>query len=328
MTQTISMPDLYNKLSQLGLPKNYIRDNALPSWWNQELETKPVAVLEGAGYIAKRLGLDLKSLLAEDEEPRFKPQPQTKFKQRSSQNNHSEIAQGLAHRLAEMVAYGTEVKFTSLPSDVNQIREEILASSPTINLIALLNYCWQQGIAVVHFHHFPKNTKKMDGMIQSHPNCPVIVITANHKYSARLAFILAHELGHLALGHLSEGMLIDEKIDLDSQDEEEHLTNNFAVNLLLGDCDDCLANKQFHNHHHLIKYANAKAQENPGISPDSIVLNYAWHNHNWGIAIKALEKLDSSANGQQTINQHLAEKLDWDKFDDDSYEYLNKVLGV
>jgi hypothetical protein len=328
MTQTISMSALYRKLSRLGLPKKYIRDNALPSWWDEELETKPVAILEGAGYIAKRLGLDLKSLLAEDEPPRFKPQPQIKFKQRPIKNNHPEIAQGLAHRLAEMVAYGTEVKFTPLPSDANQIREQILTLSPTINLTVLLDYCWQQGIAVVHFHHFPQNTKKMDGMIQSHLNRPVIVISANYKPSARLAFILAHELGHLALGHLTEGILIDEEIDVDSPDEEEHLANQFAVNLLLGDCDNCLGDKQFHNHNHLLKYAKDKAQENPSISPDSIVLNYAWHNNNWGLANKALKKLYPSANGQEIINQYLAERLDWDKFDDDSYEYLEKVLGV
>lgn len=328
MTQTISMPDLYSKLSRLGLPQQYIRDNALPSWWDEELETKPVNVLEGAGYIAKRLGLDLESLLTENEQPRFKTQPQTKFKQRLSQNNHPEIAQGLAHRLAEMVAYGIKTEFTPLPLDPNQIRNQILTSSPTINLTTLLDYCWQQGIAVVHFHHFPERTKKMDGMIQSHLNRPVIVISANHKYSAQLAFILAHELGHLALGHLTEGMLIDERIVFDSQDEEEHLANQFAVNLLLGDGDNCLEDKRFNNRHHLIKHAKIKAEENPAISPDSIVLNYAWHNNSWGMANKALEKLDPSANGQEIINNYLVERLDWDKFDEDSYEYLDNVLGV
>ncbi len=328
MTQTISMSTLQSKLDQLGLWEDYIYDNALPSWWNKELESKPVAVLEGAGYIAKRLGLDLKSLLTENEQLRFKPQPQTKFKQRLSECDHLQVAQGLAHRLAEMVAYGTHVDFTSLPSDVSQIREQILTSSPIINLTALLDYCWQQGIAVVHFHNFPKSTKKMDGMIQSHLNRPVIVISANLKHSARLSFILAHELGHLALGHLTEGILIDEEIKLGSQYEEEHLANQFAVNLLLGNCDNCLGNKRIFNNSQLLKYAQQKAEENPTISSDSIVLNYAWHNNNWGMTTKALDKLEPSANGQQIINQYLADKLDWDKFDDDSYEYLEKVLGV
>ncbi|PSB01539.1 ImmA/IrrE family metallo-endopeptidase [Merismopedia glauca] len=296
MTPTISMSDLYHKLSQLGIEPNYIRECALPSWWNEELETKPVAVLEGAGYIAKRLGLDLKSLLAKDEPPRFKPQPHTKFKQHLSPNHRTLVAHSLVHRLAEMVAYGTEATFTNIPADVNQIRSQILTKSeealpwngrvsltlsPQIDLTALLDYCWQQGIAVLHFSHFPPHTRPIEGTIQWHRNRPVIIIGAHHQDSAKLAFILAHELGHLALGHLTEGMLVEENIDLDSPDEAEYCANQFAINLGLDKSD-----------------------------------------------ISAKEPSCLHPNGQQIINKYLADRLDWDRFDDDSYEYLEKVLGV
>ncbi|MFM7793372.1 MAG: hypothetical protein ACKO90_36550, partial [Microcystis panniformis] len=63
MTESLTMAALYGKLSEIGLKKNYVRKNGLPSWWDDELNDKPVAVLEGAGYIAKNLNLDLSSLL-------------------------------------------------------------------------------------------------------------------------------------------------------------------------------------------------------------------------------------------------------------------------
>ncbi len=49
MTESLTMATLYGKLSEIGLKKNYVRKNGLPSWWDDELNDKPVAVLEGAG---------------------------------------------------------------------------------------------------------------------------------------------------------------------------------------------------------------------------------------------------------------------------------------
>ncbi|MGK7881751.1 MAG: hypothetical protein AB4060_16875 [Crocosphaera sp.] len=60
MGQTITMSTLYKKLARLGLNKKYIREYGLPSWWDDELNDKPFAVLEGAGYIADNLNIDLK----------------------------------------------------------------------------------------------------------------------------------------------------------------------------------------------------------------------------------------------------------------------------
>ncbi|MBE8969268.1 ImmA/IrrE family metallo-endopeptidase [Nostocales cyanobacterium LEGE 12452] len=328
MTQTLTMSSLFDKLSQLGLNQDYVRNNGLPSWWNDELNNKSYSVLEGAGYIADNLNLDLKSLLVAEEEIKFNPPPPTKFKQHNSQNKeHPYVARALVSRVAELISYGTDVNFIPLAADVKEIRTEILASHTKANLISLLEYCWGKGIAVGYFHHYPKNSKKFAGLIQWQFSNPVIILSSKHKYSAAFAFDLAHELGHLVLGHLKEGILIDEKIELDC-DEEEEQANKFATQLLLNDCDNCLGDKQFYSHTHLIKHADIKAKENPTVEIDSIILNNAWHNNNWGFANNALSKLDSSVNGQKIINEYLADRLNWDKFSDESYEYLEKVLGV
>jgi hypothetical protein len=334
---TITMSSLYEKLSLLGFNKGYLRKHGLPSWWNDDLNDKPFAVLEGAGYMADLLNLDLKSLLDTSQEVRFNTSPDTKFKQHNSKNkDYPYAAQALASRVAELLAYGIDVDFTPLPTDVKEIRTEILTSpqpplengAKTVNLTSLLQYCWSKGIIVAYFNHFPNNIKKFAGLIQWQSERPVIILSSNHKYNAKFAFDLAHELGHLALGHLQQGILIDENIEINCTDEEENQANQFAASLLLGDCDNCFGDKHFHNNNHLIKHAKIKAEENPTVEIDSIILNNAWHHNNWGFAIKALNKLEVSVNGHKIINQYLADRLDWDRFDDETYEYLEKVLGV
>ncbi|MEM1168964.1 MAG: ImmA/IrrE family metallo-endopeptidase [Cyanobacteria bacterium P01_H01_bin.35] len=328
MTKTLTMSHIYTKLSKLGLNRKYVRENGLPSWWNDRLNSKPFAVLEGAGYIADRLNLDLKSLF-DQEEVRFNPLPHTNFKQCSSKNKERpHVAQALASRIADLIASATELNFTTLPKDVKEIREEILTNALTINLTSLLEYCWSKGIIIAYFNHFPTKTKKFAALIQWQSSSPVIIISSKSKHSARLAFNLAHELGHLALGHLKEGVLVDEDIQSKCNDEEENQANKFATELLLDNYDNCLKYKRIHNHTQLIQQAEEKARENPTLEPDSIILNYGWHNGNWGFVNTALKKLDLEANGQQIVNEYLADRLDWDIFNDESYEYLEKVLGV
>lgn len=289
MTERLTMSCLYDKLLRLGLNPDYVRNNGLPSWWDDSLNNKHEAILEGAGYIADNFNIDLKSLLATEEEIKFNPSPATKLKRSSSQDNLTLlIGQALCSRLAELIAYGIEINYTPLPTDVKVCRAEILKDNTTVNLTSLLDYCWSKGIVVGYFNHFPEKVQKFTGFIQVQSSCPVIILSATYKSETELVFDLAHELGHLALGHLEQkAVLIDECIECDSNgDDEENEASQFATKLLLGDCVNC------------------------------------------SFAQESLEKLGFAVDGQHIINKYLADKLDWDKYSDENYEYLERALGV
>lgn len=335
MAKIPTMSALYKKLATLGFNQKYIREYGLPSWWDDELNDKPLAVLEGAGYIADNFNIDLKSLLTPEEKVKLNPLPHTKFKQHNSQNKeYPYLAQTLASRVAELISYGTNIEYKNLPNDAQTIREEILSNHKTVNLKSLLDYCWTKGIAVGYVNNFPKQTKKFAGFIQWQDNCPVIILSSNHKHRAKFTFDLAHELGHLALGHLKEGILIDESLEFYSNDDEEKEANEFAVKLLLDKYDNYLGN---YVGNHKFEYPKRLAEyvrkiiipKLPHIEADAIILNYGWHNKNYfGLAMAALNILEVSTNGQTLTNEYLADKLDWDKFSDENYEYLEKALGV
>ena len=115
MGQTLTMSALYKKLTTFGLNKKYIREYGLPSWWDDELNDKPFAVLEGAGYIADNFNIDLKSLLTPGEEVKFNTLPLPKFKQHNSKDKeHPHLAQTLASRVAELISYGSNIEYKNL----------------------------------------------------------------------------------------------------------------------------------------------------------------------------------------------------------------------
>lgn len=304
MTQTLSMSVLYKKLSAIGFPKRFVQEKGLPSWWNEELDNKPVAVLEGAGHIAQRLHLDLKSLLAENQNPQFKPLLHTKFKyHQQDKADVPDVAHQLASRVAEVVADTIKLEFKPIPSDPHQVRSEIVAKHPQVTLYSLLDYCWEHGIAVVYFKNYPKNTRKIRGMIQWQAEHPVIVLSSGKTQPVCLAFDLAHELGHLALGHIKEGILIDDDIKPDSDDREERDSNQFAVKLLVNSFDNSLCQKNFNNAQALKNTIIQLVQNNSTIDPCALALNYGWYNKDYfPLSLKCVNLINPAKEGQKTTN--------------------------
>lgn len=324
----LEMPTLYERLSKIGLPKKFIREKALPEWWDSELEKDPVAVMEAAGYIAKRLGLDISSVFNPDAQISFKRRNNPKFKKRQGTDEECLfIAQGLASRVAEMVTHASKSTFKDTLPDVLEIRRQILKQRPWVDLDGLLQFCWSFGLPVIHFSADlpPKCPRRIDGMAAWLNNSPAIVIISRQPYSARLSFILAHELGHIARGHVKDGVIVDEDIDEEVQDTEEREANDFAIKLLFGEHNYQWTQQL--NASLLVCSASINGKKDK-IDPGVLALNYAWNKKDWEIAGGALKIIEPEANAPAKINSWLDKNLDWERLDTDNEEYLRLITGM
>ncbi|MDY6938637.1 MAG: ImmA/IrrE family metallo-endopeptidase [Cyanobacteriota bacterium] len=347
MTQMLTdMALLYDRLSHLGFSKAFLRQYALPDWWDEQFEETPGAVVEAAAYISRRFNLDLHSLLQFDKTPEFKQSCQTKFKtKQGTQHKQLQVAQCMAERIAKMVVYACIPTFKSLPDSAQQVRSEILNATPTngeraekfVSLNGLLNWCWQAGIPVVHFDRFPKakGIHKFQGMVASFYDRPVIILSLNTQFTAQLLFILAHELGHLVRGHLKDTSIVDEVVEPGNLDDEEIEANEFAVELLLGKPDMAYYTPRYLSGDELAEFA-CRVSVRDRVDPGVVVLNYAWNKVNmvsiqsnqqttWATATKALKIIERGMPVKKEVNNLLARKLDWEKLDEDSQDYLSLV---
>ena len=120
-------------------------------------------------------------------------------------------------------------------------------------------------------------------------------------FSAWLLFILAHELGHIACGHVKDGVLVDEGIaDKEIQDTEETEANDFAVKLLFGKQPDYQWMQKL-NTIELVRISRKYAKD-VMVDPGVVVLNYAWNTKDWANAVGALKIIEPSANAPANIN--------------------------
>lgn len=328
---TITMPVLYEKLQKLGFSQDYVRKQGLPTWWDDECDQDNDVALEGAAHISRRLRLDLLSLLEAERTPEFKVAPHTKFKYHAQ--NKADIpdaAHQIASSVAATIAHATELEFKPIPPNAQQVRAEILENHSQINLNSILDYCWSHGIAVVYFNNYPSNTRKITGLIQWHREQPVIVLSHSRKHPTWLAFHLAHELGHLAFSHVKKEddfMLIDDEISHDPNDDEEMISNLFAVQLLLKHYDQAITRKRVYNGKQLSNNIQRLIDKEPSIDPCALAFNYAWHTGNFGFANKAIDCINNATNGDIVINHFLENHIDWDDLSDDVGDRLEQILG-
>ena len=326
------MDDLYDRLAAIGLPKKYIKENALPNWWCEEYEEESDAIVTAASYISKLLNLDFKSLLDNTVQPKLILTSQPKFKvQKGSDLEQLPVASTIAAKVASVLAYGCQSPYRPIAGlTAANIRQEILSSRRSVDLEGLLDFCWSYGIPVVHFSRFPSGSRKFQGMSACFRQRPVIVLSLNSASPSRLLFILAHELGHILKGHLnlsSENVLVDEKVVLESIDEEEIEANEVAIELITGYPDRSYCPARNYNAKQLAIYAK-QVGERDRVSPGVVALNYGWAKNHWGSTTDALKILEPNANAPLKINQYVQGHLDWDRLGHDYQDYLELVLGL
>jgi len=321
----ISFDEIFSRLKSLGLSNSFIKKAALPSWWKSEAEYDEGMLARLVKALQQRLYLEISFQGSSNFELSFHPVSQIKYKLQKRQENPT-LFSYLANSIVNIVLQTVDLPRLSIPIDPYIIREEILRAHPWVSLSSLLEFCWNCGLPVIHFDIsdlFVKGNKsphKSDGLVVMTGERPVIIIGSSRKPSAWLLFVLAHELGHIAHGHLQEGILSDESFQDGVNDEEEEAANQFAAQLLLGDISPQWApnlNKQ-----RLLAKAKRLSEEH-NLDPGALILNYGWQTGKWGCAVGALNLLEPDANAPTQINDYYQSQLV--SIDEESRDYLERV---
>jgi len=242
--KTAPMRDIYDRLKALGFKKNWLKLYVLPEWWEDDLAKTPSARSEIEIFLSRMLGVELATLRNPDVPLEFADAPRARFKRHANSSDENlKLVRALGSRLGSLAAAACQdtptssaEKRLSLSTLSSQdVRGKILESGARwIGLKELLDFCWAQGIPVIHAT-LPQGYKKHDGMALCPHGRPVIITFDGNHSPALQAFTVAHELGHHVLGHVgANGEILDDKIERADTDEEEFAANRFAVELLLG----------------------------------------------------------------------------------------------
>jgi transcriptional regulator with XRE-family HTH domain len=154
-----------------------------------------------------------------------------RFKASSPEPENSPLLP-MAHIVSAITAAGVDSPVGEVPADPAELRRELLgAGQGPVTLEMLLAWAWAHGIIVIPL----MGTGGFQAAVWSVEKRPVIVVKESRALVAFWLFDIAHELGHIACGHLANGGIVDltSPTKPDTQDALEREATDYALNLLL-----------------------------------------------------------------------------------------------
>jgi len=305
---------------------------AWPGWWSDDAAGSTSASLELRFSVARKLGLDPRSL-GEEGQPRFVWRDEGKFKHLSTQNEVERSAIGsFGAAISRALVAGTKPgpSIENLPAQ--ELRKVILASQQFVRLVDLIGLCWGTGIPVIFLRIFPLAAKRMCAMTVRVGDRFAILLGKESKYPAPIAFYIAHELAHAALGHLRDGLAI---VDLEDPleeaaetDEEELAADRYALELLTGQPDPIVTTRARRFTAPQLAANLLQTGAAMRIEPGTLALCFGYSTGQWAKANAAMKRIYADAlPAWAEINRTAHQQLDWSAISDDLASFVRAVMG-
>jgi len=329
-----SAQQLRAQLRALGLTNAAI-EAAWPRWWSGQAESSASARAELAFGVARRLGLEPESLIDGGDGPRFSFRAEARFKHGSAETEEEQAGiASFGQAIATLLLAATPpVEFDLTRWSARDLRTRLLVRGrPFVALGDLLTIAWVAGVPAVHLRVFPWEQKRMAAMSVGIDGRAAILLGKDSRYPAPIAFYLAHELGHVALGHTAGGTsVVDMGPELvPSEDEEELAADRYALELLTGRPEpQVLADRQEHVSGRAV--AKAALEQGPpiGIEPGMLAQCFGYSTGDWPSANAALRYIyPESTPMWAAVNGAAWAQLDETAISGDADDFLRTVLGT
>jgi hypothetical protein len=323
------MQMLRARLSEVGIKRSFLNKVVLPSWWEDSIAMTPGGLREAAGYICAHLGYSLSSLLDGKQGLAFAHTGAVKYKKAKGVTDDdvslaTHYALGVARAVAAALADAPDAAAVPSPQEW---RKTLLALSdkPWVCLRHILKAAWELGIPVIHLKNLPAGAKKPDALTTMVGERPVIVVLNARKSPSWIAFIVAHELGHIHRKHLKPGQtLVDGKIDETSDEKDEGEANDFASLLLTGHSDLGLKSTRSMSSPQLAAAATSFGK-NYRIAPGVAALNYGFTTGVWKLANGAVAILEKDEDAAVYLKEAMEGHLDLEALSEDSREWITRA---
>lgn len=335
----ITAKNAYEALKTLGYTRPYIV-KLLPDWWDNSLLKTSAGALQFALILKQRLGIEVRFDAQGALSVAF-DQAQTKFKhRRDTLDEELGQAAGIGRAMARLVAHGLSIPLQAPPASPLEIRQHLLADGPFVEFDGLVDYCWSCGIPVLFLDNLPPQTKRAAGMAVNIGGRPVIVLGHRLRQKSRQLFILAHELGHIALNHIrKDSILIDEDIaqvtesvDRNSRgnedDQEERAADQFALQLLRGDLEMPAARlfSPLASGAVLAREALRLSGEHK-IDPGHLLLSWAKEAGTWSSAAQAIGFFSDSDTAIETLERDFRRYSNLQSLSEENQDFLASIQG-
>lgn len=322
--------NLRKRLRNSGLASALI-DAAWPRWWTDAAANSVSARNELRFALARSIGLDPRALVDGDQ-VRFAATVGPRFKALSAADaaeHHAIMSFGQS--VARLLGTATATKPAPCVS-AGRLRSFMLDHGIVPSFQSITAICWQFGIPLAYLEITPLEAKRMHAMAVGQGGRSAILVAVRDSLYAKAAFTIAHELGHIMLGHLDQEeayLDIDDPMSSSDGAPDEDEANRYALELLTGRPEPVITTSTEDYSAQQLAQAATDAGAVEGVDPATIALCDGFRTGDWARSTAACLRLQGRpANVAIEANGYAERQLDMSKLGDDSRSYLRQVLGI
>jgi len=189
-----------------------------------------------------------------------------------------------------------------LPTDGLRWREQIDSTHTTPTLKDIVGDLWRRGIPVVPLDVLP--TPSFQGLACIVEDRPVILVGYKHDEPGRVAFLVAHEAGHVARGDCAPDQpVIDEEDEITDDADIERRADLYATQVLVGDSSvpqvDGVSLEDFKQ----LAHRASDLEHTTGADASSVIFSWARRTGDYATATMAVKALYRSTGARRQLRQ-------------------------
>ena len=319
---------LRRRLASAGFRRDFVQQAILPDWWDDSCEQDQELLAEIDIRVARFLGQPL-SIIRDPSEPLTPPLYSGTQLRRVRSNVESERLSSAIHAAMQIAGAVTRCmrddspEYAGSPDDGFSWREEIERSASSVSLEDILNDLWSRGIPVVPLEVLP--VPGFQGLACIVQERPVILLGQRYDTPGRVAFIVAHEVGHISSGDCKpERPVVDEEGSIHDDSEMERAADRYATQVLVGeDTAPALDGNDFRE---LARNA-FNLEIDRGVDAGMSIYAWASQTGDYSQATMAVKALYRSSGARRSLREYLERYVDIEDASETDRALLRCIYG-
>ena len=318
---------LMRRLSRAGFRQEFVRPAILPDWWDESCTDDPELLPEVEIRVARFLGRPLSAVKhpATPLAPPAYPEAQLR-RVRDVDRDRLAPAIYAALRIGAAVvrslrppAAGPAIP----PPEGLSWREQIRRPHPAVDLPVLVDDLWLRDIPVVPIDVLP--TPSFQGMACIVEGRPVILLGHRYDEPGRVAFLVAHEVGHIAAGDCApEQPVVDEEEEIRDDTDMERKADLFATHVLVGgDSAPPVEGASFKE----IASRASEIERSTGADASAVIFAWAASTGDYAKASMAVKALYRASGARRLLREHFDRHVDLQAAPESDRALLRCVYG-
>lgn len=331
------MADIYRRLARAGFDRKFLLSAALPAAWADERANEAAGREDAEAHLAHALQIDAAALADPKGDLALSDlQGLTALRPADTDWPAARAAVFLARRLAQLAVRAR--KKDSQPwlreLDAEQLREWVVQRHRVVQFSTLVQSCWSLGVPVLCMSGCPQGVARrgVDAMAISVGDVPVIVLAGRLPAPAWMLWPLAHQIGHIASGHLDYGDTVDADLWTWSRDPLDVEAQSYADALIGGGAEFVLKGHDRVTGVKLARLARERGRE-LGLGVGALVTRFALDKafsgrDARGPAKRALRELGVEKGGRLIVKSEYERQLDLRKLDPVEQRFFSHLTGL